>query len=146
MYETLYNTLIATGASSTLALLLIMLYRRADKRDEEERSKTIAALEAERKRGETERQRRMEKIEASVESLAREMRDHARGDRSDAILNELKNISSGQLSQAASLTAVKDKVESLLVADAAQKAQLDSLDRYIKGVDASLREHKLNHK
>ena len=34
------------------------------------------------------------------------------------------------------------EVKQLLVSDGKRSEKLDSLDRYIKGVDASLREHK----
>ena len=71
---------------------------------------------------------------------------HIREDRSQAILNELKNISGTLASQSAMTTAMSGEIKKLLVSDAAQGGKLESLDRYIKGVDEDLREHKRNHR
>ena len=70
---------------------------------------------------------------------------HIREDRSQAILNELKNITAAQASQNALTAAMSGEIKKLLVSDAEQRGKLESLDRYIKGVDDDLREHKRNH-
>ena len=71
---------------------------------------------------------------------------HIREDRSQAILNELKNITAAQASQNALTAAMSGEIKKLLVSDAEQRGKLESLDRYIKGVDDDLREHKRNHR
>ena len=71
---------------------------------------------------------------------------HIRDDRSQAILTELKNIGDAVNSQSAQITAMSGEIKKLLISDAAQGGKLESLDRYIKGVDEDLREHKRNHR
>jgi len=139
MSEALFKLLTGIGGLSGVAALVIcwMAYR-------------LITSEKEARTKETEERKNLkEKVDIFEKErfarLEKKVEDHVSADKADVILNELKNISGTQNSQNAIITAMSGEVRQLLVNDGKQGEKLDSLDRYIKGVDASLREHKNNH-
>ena len=129
--DSLYNTLVSLLGGGLSGWIIASHQKRLDRRDEEERRK---ATEAE-----------ISEIKASLKELSKSLKAHADADKADVILNELKNISGEQSTQSAMITNISGEVKQLLVADGVRKEKIDSLERYIKGVDTSLREHKRNH-
>ena len=123
-----------TGMSSEVKQLLISDSRRGEKMDSLERYINGEAPETE-----------ISEIKASLNELSKSLKAHADADKADVILNELKNISGEQNTQSAMMTNISGEVKQLLVADGVRKEKIDSLERYIVGVDTSLREHKRNH-
>ena len=116
-----------------------------NRRDDEERQKANDELEKMREQRRRATETEISEIKASLNELKKNLKEHAAADKADVILNELKNISGEQTSQSAMITNISGEVKQLLVADGVRKEKIDSLERYIKGVDTSLREHKRNH-
>ena len=129
--DSLYNTLVSLLGGGLSGWIIASHQKRLDRRDEEERRKANDAEIGE--------------IKASLQSLRTSLDQHAEKDNSDVILNELKNISGMQNEQRALITGMSSEVKQLLISDSRRGEKMDSLERYIKGVDSSLREHKLNH-
>ena len=113
--------------------------KRLDRRDEEERRKANDELEKMREQRRKATEAEISEIKASLKELSKSLKAHADADKADVILNELKNISGEQSTQSAMITNISGEVKQLLVADGVRKEKIDSLERYIKGVDTSLR-------
>ena len=133
--DSLYNTLVSLLGGGLSGWIIVSHQKRLDRRDEEERKLAYEELEKMRDQRQT-------ALEQTLRELAKKIEDHVREDKSEVILNQLKNISGAQASQSAIITGMSGEVKQLLVSDVKQSGKLDSLDRYIKGVDASLREHR----
>lgn len=133
--DSLYQALLSLLGGGMSGWIIVSHQKRLDKRDEEERKQAYEELEKMRDQRQT-------TLEHTIHELAKKIDDHVREDKAEVILNQLKNISGAQASQNAIITGMSGEVKQLLVADGKRSEKLDSLDRYIKGVDASLREHK----
>lgn len=136
--DTLYTALVSGGSSTLSAVLTCYIYSKLKQREEEERKKTEKELDELR-------EKRMIKIEDNVDALDKKLDKHEADDKSREILNELKHISGQQAEQSSNIRQMSGKIETLLINDSSKTATLDSVTRYIKGVDDSLKEHKLNH-
>ena len=143
--DSLYNTLVSLLGGGLSGWIIASHQKRLDRRDEEERRKANDALEKMREQRRNATEVEISEIKASLQSLRTSLDQHAEKDNSDVILNELKNISGMQNEQRALITGMSGEVKQLLISDSRRGEKVDSLERYIKGVDSSLREHKLNH-
>ena len=143
--DSLYNTLVSLLGGGLSGWIIASHQKRLDRRDDEERQKANDELEKMREQRRRATETEISEIKASLNELKKNLKEHADADKADVILNELKNISGEQTSQSAMITNISGEVKQLLVADGVRKEKIDSLDRYIKGVDTSLREHKRNH-
>ena len=143
--DSLYNTLVSLLGGGLSGWIIASHQKRLDRRDDEERQKANDELEKMREQRRRATETEISEIKASLNELKKNLKEHADADKADVILNELKNISGEQTSQSAMITNISGEVKQLLVADGVRKEKIDSLERYIKGVDTSLREHKRNH-
>ncbi len=143
--DSLYNTLVSLLGGGLSGWIIASHQKRLDRRDEEERRKANDELEKMREQRRKATEAEISEIKASLQSLRTSLDQHAEKDNSDVILNELKNISGMQNEQRALITGMSSEVKQLLISDSRRGEKMDSLERYIKGVDSSLREHKLNH-
>lgn len=143
--DSLYNTLVSLLGGGLSGWIIASHQKRLDRRDEEERRKANDELEKMREQRRKATEAEIGEIKASLQSLRTSLDQHAEKDNSDVILNELKNISGMQNEQRALITGMSSEVKQLLISDSRRGEKMDSLERYIKGVDSSLREHKLNH-
>lgn len=143
--DSLYNTLVSLLGGGLSGWIIASHQKRLDRRDEEERRKANDELEKMREQRRKATEAEISEIKASLQSLRTSLDQHAEKDNSDVILNELKNISGMQNEQRALITGMSGEVKQLLISDSRRGEKVDSLERYIKGVDSSLREHKLNH-
>lgn len=143
--DSLYNTLVSLLGGGLSGWIIASHQKRLDRRDEEERRKANDELEKMREQRREATEAEISEIKASLQSLRTSLDQHAEKDNSDVILNELKNISGMQNEQRALITGMSSEVKQLLISDSRRGEKMDSLERYIKGVDSSLREHKLNH-
>ncbi len=143
--DSLYNTLVSLLGGGLSGWIIASHQKRLDRRDEEERRKANDELEKMREQRRKATEVEISEIKASLQSLRTSLDQHAEKDNSDVILNELKNISGMQNEQRALITGMSGEVKQLLISDSRRGEKVDSLERYIKGVDSSLREHKLNH-
>ena len=143
--DSLYNTLVSLLGGGLSGWIIASHQKRLDRRDEEERRKANDELEKMREQRREATEAEISEIKASLQSLRTSLDQHAEKDNSDVILNELKNISGMQNEQRALITGMSGEVKQLLISDSRRGEKVDSLERYIKGVDSSLREHKLNH-
>ena len=143
--DSLYNTLVSLLGGGLSGWIIASHQKRLDRRDEEERRKANDEIERMREERRRATETEISEIKASLNELSKSLKAHADKDKADVILNELKNISGEQSTQSAMITNISGEVKQLLVADGVRKEKIDSLERYIKGVDTSLREHKRNH-
>ena len=143
--DSLYNTLVSLLGGGLSGWIIASHQKRLDRRDEEERRKANDELEKMREQRREATEAEISEIKASLQSLRTSLDQHAEKDNSDVILNELKNISGMQNEQRALITGMSSEVKQLLISDSRRGEKMDSLERYINGVDSSLREHKLNH-
>ncbi len=143
--DSLYNTLVSLLGGGLSGWIIASHQKRLDRRDEEERRKANDEIERMREERRRATETEISEIKASLNELSKSLKAHADKDKADVILNELKNISGEQSTQSAMMTNISGEVKQLLVADGVRKEKIDSLERYIKGVDTSLREHKRNH-
>ena len=143
--DSLYNTLVSLLGGGLSGWIIASHQKRLDRRDEEERRKANDELEQMREQRRKATEAEISEIKASLQSLRTSLDQHAEKDNSDVILNELKNISGMQNEQRALITGMSGEVKQLLISDSRRGEKVDSLERYIKGVDTSLREHKRNH-
>lgn len=143
--DSLYNTLVSLLGGGLSGWIIASHQKRLDRRDEEERRKANDELEKMREQRRKATEAEISEIKTSLQSLRTSLDQHAEKDNSDVILNELKNISGMQNEQRALITGMSGEVKQLLISDSRRGEKVDSLERYIKGVDSSLREHKLNH-
>lgn len=143
--DSLYNTLVSLLGGGLSGWIIASHQKRLDRRDEEERRKANDELEKMREQRRKATEAEISEIKASLQSLRTSLDQHAEKDNSDVILNELKNISGMQNEQRALITGMSGEVKQLLISDSRRGEKVDSLERYIQGVDNSLREHKLNH-
>ena len=143
--DSLYNTLVSLLGGGLSGWIIASHQKRLDRRDEEERRKANDEIERMREERRRATETEISEIKASLNELSKSLKAHADKDKADVILNELKNISGEQSTQSAMMTNISGEVKQLLVADGVRKEKIDSLERYIKGVDTSLREHQRNH-
>ena len=143
--DSLYNTLVSLLGGGLSGWIIASHQKRLDRRDEEERRKANDEIERMREERRRATETEISEIKASLNELSKSLKAHADKDKADVILNELKNISGEQSTLSAMVTNISGEVKQLLVADGVRKEKIDSLERYIKGVDTSLREHKRNH-
>lgn len=134
----LYTALTASGCSTLVGAVLYWLVSSKLEKDSEERRdmKTkIDYLENEK----------FAKLEKNQSELKKTIDDHVANDKSQAILNELKNIAGSSEKMYGKIEAMSRDVTQLLVSDGKQDEKIESVGRYVAGVDKSFREHKMNH-
>ena len=143
--DSLYNTLVSLLGGGLSGWIIASHQKRRDRRDEEERRKADNELEKMREQRHKATENEIQEIKTTIQDLKESLENHTKNDKADVILNELKNISGEQSRQAALITGMSSEVKQLLISDGKRGEKADSLERYIRGVDGSLREHKLNH-
>lgn len=143
--DSLYNTLVSLLGGGLSGWIIASHQKRLDRRDEEERRKADNELEKMREQRHKATENEIQEIKTTIQDLKESLENHTKNDKADVILNELKNISGEQSRQAALITGMSSEVKQLLISDGKRGEKADSLERYIRGVDCSLREHKLNH-
>lgn len=143
--DSLYNTLVSLLGGGLSGWIIASHQKRLDRRDEEERRKADNELEKMREQRRKSTENEIREVKKDIQDLKDNLEDHTQKDKAEVILNELKNISSMQNEQRALITGMSSEVKQLLISDSRRGEKMDSLERYIKGVDSSLREHKLNH-
>lgn len=143
--DSLYNTLVSLLGGGLSGWIIASHQKRLDRRDEEERRKADNELEKMREQRHKATENEIQEIKTTIQDLKESLENHTKNDKADVILNELKNISGEQSRQAALITGMSSEVKQLLISDGKRGEKADSLERYIRGVDSSLREHKLNH-
>ena len=142
--DSLYNTLVSLLGGGLSGWIIASHQKRLDRRDEEERRKADGELEKMREQRREATEAEISEIKAGLQSLRASLDQHAEKDNSDVILNELKNISGMQNEQRALITGMSGEVKQLLISDSRRGEKVESLERYIQGVDDSLREHQRN--
>ena len=143
--DSLYNTLVSLLGGGLSGWIIASHQKRLDRRDEEERQRANDEIERMREERRRATETEISDIKAALNELSNGLKAHAEADKADVILNELRNISGEQSRQSAMVTNISGEIKRLLVADGVRRGQIDSLERYINGVDTSLREHKRNH-
>lgn len=143
--DSLYNTLVSLLGGGLSGWIIASHQKRLDRRDEEERRKADTELEKMREQRHKATENEIQEIKTTIQDLKESLENHTKNDKADVILNELKNISGEQFRQAALITGMSGEIKKLLISDGKRGEKADSLERYIRGVDSSLREHKLNH-
>lgn len=127
----------ATGGGVVGILLYWLVSRQMEKDSEERRDmkSKIDYLENEK----------FAKLEKNQAGLQKTIEDHIDNDKSQAILNELKNIAGSSEKMYAEIKVMSRDVTQLLVNDGKQDERIESVNRYVAGVDKSFREHKMDH-
>lgn len=132
MIDSLYTALTAGGSSALSSLLTCFMMRHLFKRDEEQKKRTEQELQKIKNE-------QWLKLKEDVEKLDGKIDDHIAGDKTDVIMNELKNISGN-------ITKLLDQQQTLLTSDSEQRSQIVTLFKNLKEQKDDLKECQKEHK
>jgi len=132
MIDSLYTALTAGGSSALSSLLTCFMMRHLFKRDEEQKKRTEQELQKIK-------DEQWLKLKEDVEKLDGKIDDHIAGDKTDVIMNELKNISGN-------ITKLLDQQQTLLTSDSEQRSQIITLFKNLKEQKDDLKECQKEHK